>query len=120
VYYRGTIELDALAPYGEVHPPGAWGRIMNGGAWFRLGDTEVDVILRDLDVAEHWTEQATQGVFELDALLGYLAGVPNHRRGVRDATDFDERAAGVDRRIGAAYSGLALFIKMRSLRDENK
>jgi hypothetical protein len=78
VYYRGGIALDALAAYGEVHPPGAWGRLMNGGAWLRVGDAEVDVILRDLDVAEYWTEQATRGVFELDALLGYLAGIPTY------------------------------------------
>ena len=78
VYYRGEIGLDALAAYGEVYPPGAWGRIMNGGAWLRLREIEVDVILRDLDVAEHWTEQAMRGVFELDTLLGYLAGIPTY------------------------------------------
>ena len=78
VYYRGAIELGALEPYGEVHPPGSWGRIMNGGAWFRVGGTDVDVILRDLDVALHWTRQAEAGSFELDALLGYLAGIPTY------------------------------------------
>lgn len=78
VYYRGGITLDALAAYGEVHPPGAWGRIMNGGAWLRVGDVEVDVILRDLDVVAYWTAQAMRGVFELDALLGYLAGIPTY------------------------------------------
>ena len=35
VYYRGAIELSALQAYGEVHPPGSWGRIMNGGCWAR-------------------------------------------------------------------------------------
>jgi hypothetical protein len=78
VYYRGAIDLGALEPYGEVHPPGSWGRIMNGGAWFRVGDTDVDLILRDLDVALHWTRQAASGTFELDALLGYLAGIPTY------------------------------------------
>ena len=78
VYYRGAIGLGALEPYGKVHPPGSWGRIMNGGAWFRVGDTDVDLILRDLDVALHWTEQAAAGAFELDALLGYLAGIPTY------------------------------------------
>ena len=57
VYYRGVIELTALAAYGEVHPPGAWGRIMNGGAWLRCGDAEVDVLLRDLDVARQPRER---------------------------------------------------------------
>jgi hypothetical protein len=78
VYYRGSIELAALTAYGEVHPPGSWGRIMNGGAWLRHGGAEVDVLLRDLDVALHWTRQAEAGVFEIDALLGYLAGVPTY------------------------------------------
>src|SRR6266511_5204418 len=36
VYYRGEIDLASLARYGEVHPPGSWGRIMNGGAWLSL------------------------------------------------------------------------------------
>ncbi|HEX6745821.1 MAG TPA: nucleotidyltransferase domain-containing protein [Longimicrobium sp.] len=78
VYYRGSIELGTLEAYGEVHPPGAWGRIMNGGAWLQVGGVEVDLILRDLDVALHWTRQAEAGVFEVDLLLGYLAGVPTY------------------------------------------
>jgi hypothetical protein len=78
VYYRGGIELGALEAYGEVHPPGAWGRLMNGGAWLRVGNADVDVILRDLDVALHWTRRAEEGVFELDVLLGYLAGIPTY------------------------------------------
>jgi len=32
LYYRGPVDLATLARYGEVHPPGSWGRIMNGGA----------------------------------------------------------------------------------------
>jgi hypothetical protein len=78
VYYRGSIDLSALRRYGEIHPPGSWGRIMNGGGWLQLGDAQVDVLLRDLDVALHWTRQAELGVCELDALLGYLAGIPTY------------------------------------------
>lgn len=78
VYYRGTIDLGALAALGPVFPPGAWGRIMNGGAWLQRDGEKVDVILRDLDVVEHWTQRARQGVFERDALLGYLAGIPTY------------------------------------------
>lgn len=78
VYYRGAIELQALEEYGAVHPPGAWGRIMNGGAWLQIGTADVDVILRDLDAVEHWTAEAEQGRFELDMLLGYLAGLPTY------------------------------------------
>ena len=38
----------------------------------------MDVILRDLDLVEHWTARAEQGEFEVDALLGYLAGIPTY------------------------------------------
>jgi len=78
LYYRGTINLTALAAHGVVYSPGSWGRVMNGGAWLRCGGEKVDVILRDLDVVEHWTRRAEQGEFEVDALLGYLARVPTY------------------------------------------
>jgi hypothetical protein len=78
VYYRGEIGTDALARYGEVHPPGSWGRIMNGGAWLEVGGRKVDVLLRDLDVALYWSERAVAGEYEVDGLLAYLAGVPTY------------------------------------------
>src|SRR5262245_39902120 len=78
LYYRGAIDLAALSTRGVVYPPGSWGRVMNGGAWLRCGDERVDVILRDLDAVEHWTRRAEQGEFEVDPLLGYLAGVPTY------------------------------------------
>jgi hypothetical protein len=78
LYYRRAIDLTALATRGTVFPPGSWGRLMNGGAWLRCGGEKVDVILRDLDVVEHWTGRAQNGEFERDALLGYLAGVPTY------------------------------------------
>src|SRR5215468_4442402 len=68
VYYRGAVDTTALAQHGTVYPPGSWGRIMNGGAWLKTTDgAKVDVLLRDLDVAEAWSEQATDGVYEVDA-----------------------------------------------------
>jgi hypothetical protein len=78
LYYRDAIDLSALAARGTVFPPGSWGRVMNGGAWLRCGGEKVDVILRDLDVVEHWTRRAENGEFERDALLGYLAGIPTY------------------------------------------
>lgn len=78
LYYRGDIDLTALAARGTVFPPGSWGRIMNGGAWLRCAGEKVDVLLRDLDVVEHWADRAEQGEFERDALLGYLAGIPTY------------------------------------------
>ncbi|HEU4328446.1 MAG TPA: nucleotidyltransferase domain-containing protein [Roseiflexaceae bacterium] len=78
LYYRGALDLAALEARGTVHPPGAWGRIMNGGAWLRCGDAKVDVLLRDLDAVEHWTRRAEQGEYDVDFLLGYLAGIPTY------------------------------------------
>jgi hypothetical protein len=78
LYYRGTIDLSRLAARGEVYPPGSWGRLMNGGAWLRGGGLTVDVLLRDLNVVAHWARCAEQGEFEIDALLGYVAGVPTY------------------------------------------
>src|SRR5262249_41332478 len=78
VYYRGDIDLAELGHFGEVHLPGSWGRIMNGGAWLSLAGMKVDVLLRDLDVTLHWTAEAREGVYEVDALLGYLAGAPTY------------------------------------------
>ena len=78
VYYRGSIDTSALAARATVHPPGAWGRIMNGGAWLTCAGLKVDVLLRDLDVVEHWSAHAEEGQYEVDGLLGYLAGIPTY------------------------------------------
>ena len=78
LYYRGALDLSSLHARGDVYPPGSWGRLMNGGAWLMCGGDRVDVLLRDLDVVEHWTDRAQQGEFEIDALLGYLAGMPTY------------------------------------------
>lgn len=78
VYYRGAFDLTPLAAFGDVHPPGSWGRLMNGGAWLTVDGVAVDVMLRDLAVVEHWAAEAHRGVYELDAILGYLAGLPTY------------------------------------------
>jgi hypothetical protein len=78
LYYRGSIDLTALRARGDVYPPGRWGRLMNGGAWLQCGGYRVDVLLRDLDVVEHWAQRAVHGEFEVDALLGYVAGAPTY------------------------------------------
>ena len=36
------------------------------------------MLLRDLDVALYWTAQARLGIYQVDALLGCLAGVPTY------------------------------------------
>lgn len=78
VWYRRSLDLSALAEHGEVHPPGSWGRIMNGGGWFDIDGRRVDVLLRDLDVVERWADAARRGEYEVDGLLGYLAGIPTY------------------------------------------
>lgn len=78
VYYRGGVDLAALAARGDVHEPGSWGRLMNGGAWLELDGLRVDVLLRDLAVVEHWTGEARRGRYEVDGLLGYVAGIPSY------------------------------------------
>lgn len=78
LYYRGQPDFSVLGRHGELHPPGSWGRIMNGGAWLSLDGLKVDVLLRDLDAVEHWSERARDGHYEVDALLGYVAGVPTY------------------------------------------
>lgn len=78
VYYQGQVDLTKLAARGEVHPPGSWGRLMNGGAWLMCEGHRVDVLLRDRAAVEHWTVRAKEGEFEVDSLLGYLAGAPTY------------------------------------------
>ena len=79
LYYRGTLDVDrvrALDYPGTVVEPGEWGRLINGGAWWSIDGVKVDVLYRDLDVVGHWAAEAEQGRFEIDDLLGYLAGFP--------------------------------------------
>ena len=78
VFYRGALDLGPLAELGTVHPPGSWGRFMNGGAWLEVDGVEIDVILRDLDVVDEWSSRARRGDYEVDQLLGYLAGFPSY------------------------------------------
>ena len=78
VYYRDHIDLSVLTRHGEVHPPGSWGRLMNGGAVLRLAGLGVDVLLRDVSAVEHWTAEAAAGRYEVDGLLGYVAGLPTY------------------------------------------
>ena len=36
------------------------------------------MLLRDLDVVDHWSQRAIEGSFEVDCLLPYLAGIPTY------------------------------------------
>lgn len=81
LYYRGEIDTGAvrvLGFEGEVVEPGAWDRLMNGGAWLLIDGERVDLLYRDLAVVEHWLSEAEQGRFQIDNVGGYLAGMPTY------------------------------------------
>jgi len=81
LYYRGQIDTEAVRALGfegEVVEPGAWGRLVNGGAWLSIEGERVDLLYRDLDVVEHWLAEAEAGRFETDTVPGYLVGMPTY------------------------------------------
>jgi hypothetical protein len=81
VYYRDSIEADdvrALGFEGTVVEPGAWGRLVNGGAWLTVEDQRVDLLYRDLGVVQHWLDEAEAGRYEVDWVEGYLAGMATY------------------------------------------
>jgi Nucleotidyltransferase domain len=84
LYYRGTRrplepgDLGRLGHPGYVSALGEWGPIMNGGAWLTVSGLAVDVLYRDLDVIEAWSEEAKAGRFEVLTQNGYLAGAPTY------------------------------------------
>ncbi|MCA9863760.1 MAG: nucleotidyltransferase domain-containing protein [Thermomicrobiales bacterium] len=81
LYYRGRIDTDAIRALGypgQVVEPGAWGRIVNGGAWLEVEGERVDLLYRDLDVVEHWVAESNAGRFEIDHVGGHVAGLPTY------------------------------------------
>src|SRR4051812_48916661 len=81
LYYRGSIDAEdvrALGFDGTVVEPGEWGRLMNGGAWLTVDGTRVDLLYRDLDFVQHWTDEAEHGRWERDHVEGYIAGMPTY------------------------------------------
>jgi predicted nucleotidyltransferase len=81
LYYRGGLnaaDVRRLGYRGTVVEPGEWGRLVNGGAWLTVDGNRVDLLYRDLDVVNHWTDEAEQGRFEVDRVFGYVAGMPTY------------------------------------------
>jgi hypothetical protein len=81
LYYRGRLdaaEVRNLGFEGDVAEPGVWGRLMNGGASLTVEGRRADVVYRDLDAVEHWVAEASEGRFEIDAVDGWLAGMPSY------------------------------------------
>ncbi len=77
LYYDGTLDPDhlrALGHIGQVFGPGEWSRLMDGGAWFEIDGTKVDVIYREVAAVQHWIDEAEAGRFSVELLGGFLAG----------------------------------------------
>jgi hypothetical protein len=51
---------------------------MNGGASLTVEGRRVDVVYRDRDAVEHWVAEASAGRFEIDAVDGWVAGLPTY------------------------------------------
>jgi len=81
VYYRGSIDIrpfEELGWPGRVFRPFEWGHTMYGGAVFDLDGRHFDIHYRNLDVVDHWTEEAREGRFEVHLLGFHLAGIPTY------------------------------------------
>jgi predicted nucleotidyltransferase len=82
LYYRGEFDpenLRRLGWPGEIFPVGGWGGgVFNGGAWFRVDGTPVDVHYRDLDDVEFRLAEAREGRFGIERLPFHLAGIPTY------------------------------------------
>jgi hypothetical protein len=81
LYYRGTIDPDAIRALGysgTVVAPGGWTYPMNGGAWLTVEGQKVDVLYRDLHDVERWIDETERGRWELYRMPGYLCGMPSY------------------------------------------
>jgi Nucleotidyltransferase domain len=81
LYYRDRISAEdvrALGFEGEVVKPGAWGRLVNGGARLTVDGQRVDLLYRELDAVEHWLAEAEAGRYEVDRVDGYVAGMATY------------------------------------------
>lgn len=82
LYYRGDLDTDAIRSIGwdgTVFEPGAWGGgVFNGGAWLSVDGRKVDIVYRDLDDVERRCREARDGVFEVQRLMFYVAGIPTY------------------------------------------
>jgi predicted nucleotidyltransferase len=81
LYYRGEIRADdvrALGFEGTVVEPGEWGRLLNGGASLTVEGERVELRYRDLDVVQHWLDEAKAGRYEVERVEGWLAGLASY------------------------------------------
>jgi predicted nucleotidyltransferase len=84
LYRRGTAgafdpgDVRRLDHPGHVSALGEWGPVMDGGAWLTVAGTPVDVLFRDLDVAEARLREAEAGRFAVVAQSGCVVGAPTY------------------------------------------
>ena len=79
IYYRGTFDPGGLMHLdGTATAPGAWGRILNGGASLIVDGAKVDIRYRDIDAVRHWIRESQAGRFEVDGSNESLAGIPSY------------------------------------------
>ena len=81
LYYEGKLRAEdvrALGFPGEVVEPGAWGRLVNGGAWLQVDGVRVDLLYRDLRFVQKWVDEASAGRFEIDRVGGFVAGMATY------------------------------------------
>lgn len=80
VYYRGSLDPDALRALGwpgVLSARGGWGPVFDGGGALHVDGRTVDVHYRDLDAIEAVHEEALAGRFTIEALLYHQAGLPS-------------------------------------------
>jgi hypothetical protein len=81
LYYSDAIRAEdvrALGFEGAVVEPGDWGRLANGGGQLTVEGQRVDLLYRDLDVVQHWIDEAQAGSYDVDRVEGYVAGMATY------------------------------------------
>lgn len=84
IYYRSRqaaftpASIRALNYRGTVSELGEWGPLVNGGAWFHVEGTDIDVLFRDLDTIDEYAAQAEQGLFDVLVQPGTIVGSPTY------------------------------------------
>ena len=81
LYYRDAIRAEDVRALGfesTVVEPGDWGRLANGGGQLTVEGQRVDLLYRDLDVVQHWIDEAEAGSYDVERVEGYLAGMATY------------------------------------------
>jgi len=74
---KALTELDDRHRTGLLHPPGAWGPWINGGAWITVGGVPVDVLLREVGKVERTIRDCLAGKVTVDFQSGHPFGFVN-------------------------------------------